>query len=89
MVAIHIDANYITMKPMKNRTEMQMIPAYQRKVDKLKAAGLIMKKHILDDENSKVFKEVIKSNNIEYDLVLPGGHRQNIAKRAIQTVQRR
>jgi hypothetical protein len=30
MVAIHLDANYIFTEPMKNRTEGEMIRAYQK-----------------------------------------------------------
>jgi len=61
MVAIHIDANYIAMEPMKNGTEIQIITAYQNIVDKQKAVGMITKKHILDNECSEVFKKVIKT----------------------------
>jgi hypothetical protein len=30
MVAIHLDANYIFVEPMKNRTEGEMLRAYQK-----------------------------------------------------------
>ncbi len=35
MVAIHIDTNYIFCKPMKNKTEGEMIAVYQRIVNKI------------------------------------------------------
>ena len=39
MVAIHLDANYIFCESMKNRTEDEMIKAYQKKINRMKAAG--------------------------------------------------
>jgi hypothetical protein len=85
MVAIHLDANYIFNEPMKNRTEEEMMAAYQRIVNRMRAAGLGLKKHILNNEASKAFKEKIKENKMEYKLVPPGNHQQNQAERAIQT----
>ena len=84
MVAYHIDANYIAMEPMKNRTEAQMIATYQRSIDKWKAVGLTMKKQILDNEASEAYKKAIKANGMEYELVPPHDHRLNIAERSIQ-----
>ncbi|KAL7524388.1 hypothetical protein ACHAWF_000931, partial [Thalassiosira exigua] len=87
MVAVHIDANYIAKEPMKNRTEGQMIEAYNRIVAKFKEAGLSMKKHILDNEASEEFKATIKGHGMTHELVPPGNHRRNIAERAIQTAK--
>jgi hypothetical protein len=39
MVGIHIDANYIFCETMKNRTEREMITAYQKMVDRMEIAG--------------------------------------------------
>ena len=85
MVAIHLDANYIFNEPMKNRTEGEITAAYQRIIHRMRAAGLGLKKHILDNEASKSFKDTIRSNGMEYELVPPGNHRRNQAERAIQT----
>jgi hypothetical protein len=35
MIGIHIDANYIFCETMKNRTEREMIKAYQKMVDRM------------------------------------------------------
>ncbi len=43
MVAIHLDANFIFAKPMKNRTEGEMIRVYQKIINRMKAAGLGIK----------------------------------------------
>ena len=49
--------------------------------NKEKAAA---KMHILDNKCSAEFKEQIKSNNMQYQLVPPYDHRRNIAAKAIQ-----
>jgi hypothetical protein len=53
MVAIHLDANYIFAGPMRNRTEGEMIRVYQKIINRMKAAGLGIKKHVLDNECSQ------------------------------------
>jgi len=83
MVAYHIDANYIAMEPIKNRTEAQMIAIYQRIIDRWKAAGLTMKKQILDNEASEEYK-----NGMEYELVPPHDRQRNIAEQIIQTAKK-
>jgi hypothetical protein len=60
MVAIHINANYIFCKPMKNKTEGEMIAAYQRIVNRLRTANLGLKHHRLDNKASTAFKECIR-----------------------------
>jgi hypothetical protein len=49
MVGIHIDASYIFCEAMKNRTEGEMINAYQKMVDRMKLGGLGLKHHQLDN----------------------------------------
>ncbi len=85
MVAIHLNANYIFIKPMKNKTEEEMMVAYQRIVNRMRTVGLGLKKHILDNEASKAFKEKIKENEMEYELVPPRNHQRNQSERVIQT----
>jgi hypothetical protein len=85
MVGIHIDANYIFCKLMKNRTEGKMITACQKMVDRMEIAGLGLKHHWLDNKCSENFKKCIKKNHMTWELVPPDCHRRNIAKRAIQT----
>ncbi len=45
MVGIHLDANYIFCKQMKNRTKGKMISAYQKIVDRMEISGLGLKHH--------------------------------------------
>ena len=56
MVAIHIDASYMFMEVMKNRTSDHMIKTYQTIIEGMKAAGLGIKKHYLDNEASEDFR---------------------------------
>lgn len=85
MVGIHLDANYIFVEPMKNRTEGEMIQAYQLMINRMRRAGLGLRKHKLDNEASEAFKDCINENGMKYELVPPGNHRCNQAECAIQT----
>ena len=69
---------------MKNRTEGEMITAYQKMVDRMLLAGLGLKHHRLDNECSENFKKAIQSNNMTHELVPPDCHRRNMTERAIQ-----
>jgi hypothetical protein len=85
MVGIHLDANYIYCELMKNRTEDEMISAYQRMVNRMEVSGLGLKHHQLDNECSKKFKQYIRQNGMTHELVPPDNHRRNMAERVIQT----
>ena len=85
MVLVEVDANYIDAEPMKNRTEQEMIRAYQALLERIKSTGVCdPKKHIMDNEASAEFKKVIKKQS-KLQMVPPDSHRRNIAERAIQT----
>jgi hypothetical protein len=64
---------------MKNRTEGEMIRVYQKIINRMKVAGLGLKKQVLDNECSAAMKACIKENNMDYELFPPGQHRQNQA----------
>jgi hypothetical protein len=85
MIAIHLDANYIFCEPMKNRSEDEMIEAYQKVINRMKAAGLGLKTHRLDNKASKAYKQCICQNSMMHELVPPDNHRSNLAEWAIQT----
>jgi hypothetical protein len=87
MIAIHLNANYIFCEPMKNRSEDEMIEVYQKIINRMKAAGLGLKTHRLDNKASKAFKQCMQKNDMMHELVLPDNHRSNLAERAIQTFQ--
>jgi hypothetical protein len=85
MVAIHFDANYIFVKPMHNQTKEEMIRAYESIINRMRRAGLGIKKHMLDNEASDAFKQYIRQQEIQFELVPRGNHRRNQVERAIQT----
>ena len=52
---------------------------------RLKRAGIVPKKHILDNEVSEAMMEVIREEyNMEMELVPPGCHPRNTAEVAIR-----
>ncbi len=85
MIAVHLDANYIFVEPMKNRTEGEMIRAYQKIINRMKVAGLGLKKQVLNNKCSVAMKACIKENDMDYELIPPEQHRQNQAEQTIQT----
>jgi hypothetical protein len=82
---IHLDANCIFIKAIKNRPEGEMIRAYQKMVNRMQSAGLSLKEHQLDNKVSATFKQCIMDNNMTYKLSPPGNHRRNQAEQVIQT----
>jgi hypothetical protein len=84
MVGIHLDANYIFCKLMKNQTKGKMITAYQKMVDRMKLLAIGLKHPCLDNECSAAFKACIAKNGMTHELVPLDCHRCNIAKWAIQ-----
>jgi hypothetical protein len=85
MVLVELDSSTILVKVMKNCTSVKMICAYQHLIDHLKTAGIEPQWHVLDNECSVEFKDIIKKNNMTFPLVPPHNHCQNIAEKAIQT----
>jgi hypothetical protein len=47
---VEIDGNTILIKPMKNCKDAEMIRAYNTLLLRLKLAGIVSKKHVLDNE---------------------------------------
>ena len=72
MVLTESDSDAILVEPMKNRTSGEMIREVL--INRLRAAGIAPKQHILDNECSNDFKEAIKTNNMTYQLVQPHDH---------------
>jgi hypothetical protein len=60
MVAIHLDANYIFIASMKNRMEGEMLRVHQEIIDQMTAAGLGLRKQVLDNECSAAMKICIQ-----------------------------
>ncbi len=60
MVAIHLNVNYIFVKPMCSRSKKEMIRSYKKIINWMRLAGLGPKKHTLDNKASEVFKQCIR-----------------------------
>jgi hypothetical protein len=85
MVMVEINSNAILIEPMKSRKDEEMIHAYNALLLRLKQAGIVPKKHILDNEVSENMKNHIRDTcKFDMELVPPGCHQCNAAKVAIR-----
>ena len=85
MVMVEIDSNAILVEPMKSRKDAEMIRAYESLLLRLKRAGIVPKKHVLDNEVSENMKNHIRDTcKLDMELVPPGCHRRNAAEVAIR-----
>jgi hypothetical protein len=85
MVLVEIDSNTILVEPMKSCKDAEMIRAYNTLLLQLKSAGIIPKKHVLDNkvlENMK--NHICDTCKKNMELVPPGCHQQNAAEVAIR-----
>ncbi len=85
MVLCDNNSNAILVATMKNCMSGKMICAYQELPDQLHSAGIRPKRHILDNECSKNFKQTINKNQMTFQLIPPNDHQRNRAEKAIQT----
>eukprot|EP00804_Cyclotella_cryptica_P028441 CCRYP_014211-RB/>CCRYP_014211-RB protein AED:0.26 eAED:0.26 QI:0/0/0/1/0.33/0.25/4/0/726 len=85
MVLVDIDSSGILVEPIKNRTDPELTRAYEKLLLRLKLAGIVPKKHVLDNEISTAMKDLITNKyRMAYELVPPGCHRRNAAEVAIR-----
>jgi hypothetical protein len=84
MVMVEINSNAILFEPVKNCKDDKMIQAYNALLLRLKQAGIVPKKHVLDNKVSENTKNHIHDTcKLDMKLVSPGCHRCNAAKVAI------
>ncbi len=84
MVMVKINSNAILVDPMTNCKDAEMIRAYNALLLGLKWAGIVPKKHALDNEVSENMKNHIRDTcKLNMELVPPDCHRCNTAKVAI------
>ena len=57
---VEIDSNAILVEPMKSRKDDEMIRAYNALLLRLKQAGIVPKKHVLNNEVSENMKNQIR-----------------------------
>jgi hypothetical protein len=75
MVLVEINSNAILVEPMKSCKDAEMIQAYNALLLQLKRAGIIPKKHVLDNKVLENMKNHIRNTcKINMELVPPGCH---------------
>ena len=60
MVMVEIYSNTILVEPNKNRKDDELMRAYRAMMLRLRRAGIIPKKHILENEVSEVLRTIIQ-----------------------------
>ena len=85
MVMVEIDSNAILVEPLKSRKDVEFTQAYHVLMLRLKNAGIVPRKHVLDNEVSSAMTDVIRDKyKMEIELVPPRCHRRNAAEVAIR-----
>ena len=77
---VEIDSNAILVKPINSRNDHELARAYRVLMKRLHHAGIVPKKHILDNE----ILEAKDKYKMAMELVPPGCHRRNAAEVAIR-----
>jgi hypothetical protein len=85
MILYDYDSNHIFAPPMKNRQGPTIVKAYAILHKRLCTAGLKPRLQRLDNECSKLLKEFMHANDVDFQLVPPGIYRRNAAERVIPT----
>jgi hypothetical protein len=81
MVMVKIDSNSILVEPMKSCKDEEMIRTYNALLLRLKQAGIVHKKHVLDNKVSENTKNHIRDTcKFDMELVPPGCHQRNAAE---------
>ena len=70
---------------MPSRTRAQILHAYKTCISRLKIRGLAPQLQQLDIEASKILKEYMHEQNINFQITPAGLHMRNTAERVIQT----
>eukprot|EP00804_Cyclotella_cryptica_P002833 CCRYP_009359-RA/>CCRYP_009359-RA protein AED:0.32 eAED:0.32 QI:0/-1/0/1/-1/1/1/0/453 len=85
MVMVEIDSSAILVEPIKNRTNAELTRAYSSLMLRLRRAGIVPRKHVLDNKISAAMKDLIQDTyKMSLELVPPGCHRRNAAEVAIR-----
>ena len=87
MLIIELNINAILGKAMQNESAGEMVKTYQVLDNRLKAAGINLKRHILDNKCSKNPKQAIEVNVMGCQPVPLADHMRNITEKTIQTFE--
>jgi len=81
---VEINSNAILVEPMKSRKDEEKIRAYNALLLRPKQAGIVPKKHVLNNEVSDSMKNHIRDMcKFNMELVPPGCHQPNAVEVAI------
>ena len=82
---VEIYSNDILLKPIKSCKDAELTKAYRKMMLQLRRAGILSKKHIMDNEVSEAPEAIIKNeHNMQMEMVPPGSHCRNVAEVAIR-----
>jgi hypothetical protein len=81
----HYDSNVILTEALRNRSDNEILRAYNKLHQYLADRGCHPMLQCLDNEASATLKRAIRDKNIYFQLVPPHQHRRLAAERAIQT----
>ena len=82
---VDIDSNAILVETIKSRKDTEMTREYCAMMKRLKQAGIVPKKHVLDNRVSEAMKSIIREEyHMDVELVPPGFHLRNAAEVAIR-----
>ena len=85
LVVYEYDSNAIIVCPLRNRTASEITRVFQSVIQYLQSRGLRPRLHTLDNEDSTILRDYLRSEAVEYQLVPPHIHRRNASERAIRT----
>jgi hypothetical protein len=88
MVCYVYDCNCVKVIPMKSRSALEWVKAYDHIHQELTVKCFKPKLQTLDNEASAALKHFFTTNGVEYQLVPPHCHLRNAAERAIRTFKK-
>ena len=84
MAMVKVDSNAILVKPLKSCKDAKLIHGYKSLLLQLQQAGIVPRKHVMDNKISKAMKDHIQDEcTVKLELVPPGCHHGNAAEVAI------
>jgi hypothetical protein len=87
MICYDYDSNFIFAQPFRNRTAKCILDDYKVIHTRLTRTGLRPHLQRLDNECSKLLKDFLHDQAVDFQLVPPSDHRRNAAEGAIRTWQ--
>ena len=87
LVLYDFDSNLVWAVPMPSRTKHQILKAMKETFKLLSSRGLKPQLQRLDNECSKLLKDYMSEEGVDYQLTPKGKHSRNAAEKAIQTAK--